>query len=122
MKLFECQKCRQLLHFENTRCESCGSQLGYLSARETLSVVEREDGVWRALAEPEKRYRFCANGEYDACNWLVEQSQPSPSCAACRHNQTVPDLSLPENVLRWRKMEFAERRLISPLLKLRLPL
>ena len=58
MKLFECQKCGQLLHFENTRCESCGSQLGYLRARETLSVVEPEGDVWRALAEPDKRYPF----------------------------------------------------------------
>jgi hypothetical protein len=87
-----------------------------------LSVVEPEGQVWRALAEPEKRYRFCANAEYDMCNWLVEQNQPSPYCAACRHNQTVPDLSLPENVMRWRKIEFAEHRLIYTLLKLRLPL
>ena len=122
MKLFECQRCGQLLHFENTRCESCGSQLGYLRARETLSVVESEDDVWRALAEPEKRYRFCANAEYGVCNWMVDDIQPSPYCAACRHNQTVPDLSIPENVVRWRKLEFAKHRLIYTLLKLRLPL
>ena len=40
MKLFECQKCNQLLYFENTSCESCGSRLGYLRECETLSVVE----------------------------------------------------------------------------------
>jgi len=122
MKLFECQKCGQLLHFENTRCESCGSQLGYLRARETLSVVEPEGDVWRALAEPDKRYRFCANTEYGVCNWMVDDIQPSPYCAACRHNQTVPDLSVPDNVMRWRKLEFAKHRLIYTLLKLRLPL
>jgi hypothetical protein len=122
MKLFECQKCGQLLHFENTRCESCGSQLGYLRAQETLSVVEPEGAVWSALAEPESRYRFCANAQYDVCNWLVEQSQPSPFCAACRHNQTVPDLSEPDKVMRWRKLEFAKHRLIYTLLKLGLPL
>src|SRR5690349_20550059 len=85
MKLFECQKCGQLLHFENTRCESCGSQLGYLRARETLSVVEPDGEVWRAMAEPEKRYRFCANAQYDVCNWMVDDAQPSAFCAACRH-------------------------------------
>jgi hypothetical protein len=103
MKLFECQKCGQLLHFENTRCESCGSQLGYLRARETLSVVEPEGDVWRALAEPDKRYRFCANTQYGVCNWMVDDIQPSSFCAACRHNQTIPDLSIPENVARWRQ-------------------
>ena len=122
MKLFECQKCQQVLHFENTRCESCGSQLGYLRAIETLSVVEPEGEVWRALAEPEKRYRFCANAEYDVCNWMVDDAQPSAYCAACRHNQTVPDPTVPENLLRWRKLEFAKHRLIYTLLKLKLPL
>jgi hypothetical protein len=122
MKLFECQKCGQLLYFENTLCENCGSRLGYLRARETLSVVEPAGEVWRALAEPGKRYRFCANAEYGVCNWLVDQDQPSPYCAACRHNQTVPDLTVPENVQRWRKIEFAKHRLMYSLLKLQLPL
>jgi hypothetical protein len=122
MKLFECQKCGQLLYFENTRCENCGSRLGYLRARETLSVVEPAGKDWRALAEPRKRYRFCANAEYDVCNWLVDRTQPSDYCMACRHNQTVPDLTIPENVARWRKIEFAKHRLMYSLLKLQLPL
>jgi hypothetical protein len=122
MKLFECQKCGQLLYFENTLCEKCGSRLGYLRARETLSVVEPAGEVWRALAEPERRYRFCANAEYDVCNWLVDQEQPSPYCLACRHNLTVPDLAVPENVTRWRKIEYAKHRLMYSLLKLQLPL
>ena len=41
---------------------------------------------------------------------------------ACRHNQTVPDLTVPENVARWRKIEFAKHRLMYSLLKLQLPL
>ena len=122
MKLFDCQKCGQLLYFENTSCENCGSRLGYLRSPETLSVVEPAGKVWRALGEPEKRYRFCANAEYDVCNWLVDEAQPSPYCAACRHNQTVPDLTVPENVARWRKIEFAKHRLMYSLLKLQLPL
>ena len=87
-----------------------------------MSVVEPEGEVWRAWAEPEKRYRFCANAAYDVCNWMVDDSQPSPFCAACRHNQTVPDLSVPDNVTHWRKLEFAKHRLIYTLLRLRLPL
>src|SRR6202000_3487693 len=56
------------------------------------------------------------------CNWMVDDDRPSAYCAACRHNQTVPDLSVPENIVRWRKNEFAKHRLIYTLLKLRLPL
>jgi hypothetical protein len=122
MKLFECQNCSQLLHFENTRCENCGFRLGYLRARETISAVARRGAIWHALADPGTDYRFCANAEFDACNWLLRDGQPSPYCAACRHNRTIPDLSIPENLARWRKIELAKHRLFYTLLKLDLPL
>ena len=40
MKLFECQHCGQPLYFENTRCESCGRNLGYLPTDATISALE----------------------------------------------------------------------------------
>ena len=40
MELFECQNCGQPIYFENTKCESCGLSLGYLSVREKVSVGE----------------------------------------------------------------------------------
>ena len=122
MKLFECQNCGQPLYFENTRCESCGLQLGYLPERETVTALEEADGAWRALAEPKRLYRFCANAAYGVCNWLVAAEQAETFCAACRHNRTIPDLSQPQNLARWRKIESAKRRLFYTLLKLRLPL
>jgi hypothetical protein len=61
MKLFECQNCRQPLYFENTRCESCGKQLGYLSARNTVTALDEKNGGLRAMAEPKGIYRYCAN-------------------------------------------------------------
>ena len=122
MKLFECQNCRQPLYFENTRCESCGLALGYLPARETVTALTDDNGVWRALAEQGRRYRYCLNAEHGVCNWLVRADQAETYCAACRHNRTIPDLSLPENLAHWRKIEFAKHRLFYTLLKLRLPL
>ena len=122
MKLFECQNCRQPLYFENTRCESCGLALGYLPARETVTALTDDNGVWRALAEQGRRYRYCLNAEHGVCNWLVRADQAETYCAACRHNRTIPDLSLPENLPHWRKIEFAKHRLFYTLLKLRLPL
>jgi hypothetical protein len=122
MKLFECQNCGQLLYFENTRCESCGHRLGYLPAKETVTAVEPDGNLWRALAEPQGRYRFCANADHDACNWLIGAKNTEMFCAACRHNRTIPDLTVPENAARWRKIEAAKRRLFYTILKLRLPL
>jgi hypothetical protein len=127
MKLFQCQNCGQPLHFENTRCERCGLSLGYLPDRETISALKPhgdaanpDQKAWRALADG-KRYRFCANAAYDACNWLIPASSPDAYCAACRHNRMIPDLSLPENLSRWRALETAKHRLFYTLFQLRLP-
>ena len=122
MKLFECQNCGQPLYFENTSCESCGLRLGYLAERETITALEEVDGAWRALAAPAEQYRFCANVEHNVCNWLVAADDAEAFCAACRHNRTIPDLTSPENLGHWRKIEFAKRRLFYSLLRLRLPL
>jgi hypothetical protein len=121
MKLFECQNCGQPLYFENAVCESCGLRLGYLPERELMSALEAVDGAWRALAVPDERYRLCANAEHDVCNWLVPAAEPARFCAACRHNRMIPDLGSPENLARWRRIEFAKHRLFYTLLRLRLP-
>jgi hypothetical protein len=139
VKLFKCQACGQLFHFENTRCESCGRTLGYLPERGVLSALEPEGGgaprragmpeapglpatlatgggAWRAWVHPNRRYHFCANAAHDACNWLVEADAAGPYCRACRHNRTVPDLSVPVNLLRWRRLELAKHRLFYTLI------
>jgi len=128
MKLFQCQNCSQALHFENTRCERCGLSLGYLPKREAISALKPAEGadgtqphVWRALADMEP-YRQCANAAYDVCNWLVPAASADTYCAACRHNRLIPDLSLPENVNRWRALEVAKHRLFYTLFQLRLPI
>ena len=123
MKLFQCQQCGQPIYFENNVCEQCGRRLGFLPEQMTLSALEPDGEAWRALAAPgETPYRFCANAQHDACNWLVAADSAETLCAACRHNQTIPDVSLPENLARWRKLESAKHRLFYSLLRLNLPL
>ena len=122
MKLFKCQKCEQVLYFENFRCERCGLAVGYLPHLDTLSAVTPDGPEWIAMADPDKRYRFCANWEHQACNWLVEiDGDPAAYCAACRHNRTVPEVSDPVQRALWVKLEDAKRRLFYSLLKLGLP-
>ena len=128
MKLFQCQKCGQVLHFENTRCERCGSPLGYLPQRETMTALaagpesrHAHEPIWRALADRQD-YRLCANSAHGVCNWLLPATQPDLYCAACRHNWTIPDLSLPQNLNNWRAIEVAKHHLFYTLLQLRLPL
>jgi hypothetical protein len=122
MKLFECQACEQLLYFENRLCEKCGHRLGYLPDDDKIHAVEPQDDLWHALGAPEGLYRFCANAEQDACNWLMPANTPGHYCAACRHNATIPDVSQPDSMAAWRKLEIAKHRLFYTLIKLHLPL
>ena len=47
---------------------------------------------------------------------------PEAYCAACRHNRTIPDLSVPQNLTRFGSLESAKRRMFYSLLRLHLPL
>ena len=122
MKLFKCQSCGETLYFENRICGNCGHRLGYLPEQATLSALDADGGVWKAGAEPARRYVFCANEVYDVCNWLVPADGGAALCMSCNHNRTIPDLTIEENLVRWRKIEIAKHRLIYSLLQLRLPI
>lgn len=122
MKLFECQNCGQVLYFENTHCESCGHALGYLSSAMTLSALEADGKRYRPFAAPGQQMRLCVNARDDVCNWLVPAEATTAFCAACRHNRTIPDLTVPENRLRWQKLERAKHHLFYSLMRLHLPL
>jgi hypothetical protein len=123
MKLFKCQNCSQLLHFDNRQCLNCGYRLGYIPATRSLLAVEpaNEDGHWRVLGQ-DAVYRFCANAQFDACNWLVAEDDPAERCLACRHNRTIPDLTQSDNLDHWRKVERAKHHLFYTLIQCRLPL
>jgi hypothetical protein len=125
MKLFSCQGCGQLLYFENVRCENCGRALGYLTDLNEISALEPvgdpPDG-WLALAAPRKGYKFCNNYNAGMCNWMVGCDDETGFCLACRHNRTVPDLTVAGNDVLWRKIETAKHRLFYSLLRLNLPL
>ncbi|MFV3073252.1 zinc-binding metallopeptidase family protein [Niveispirillum fermenti] len=131
MKLFQCQCCTQVLHFENTACLRCGRTVGYLPGTDAMAAVEADGPVWRVLptggqAGDTQRWRFCRNWELSACNWMVavgdgDDPEAPVFCRACQHNRTVPDLSDPAHHALWQKMEAAKRRLIYTIMRLGLP-
>jgi hypothetical protein len=99
---------RQLLYFENTRCEPCKHVLGYLPDRAALCALAPLDGKRRRpLIAPGQLQRFCANAAHGACNWLV----PAPGHVLQGLNRTVPDLAPPDQLLCWQRLEAAEHRL-----------
>lgn len=125
MRLYKCQVCGQVLHFENTRCIKCEAILGYLpeqSVVTALEPVEGRDGEFDPRAAPGKPVRFCDNARHEACNWLVPAGSEERFCLACRHNRTIPDISDAVNLERWQKIEVAKHRAFYSFIRLGLPL
>ena len=118
MKLFECQNCGNALHFDNTICLNCRHRVGYLQDRFEMSALRKTADGWSALADRNVPYRLCANAEeHDACNWLFAANCDSTLCQSCRHNRMIPDLSIPANVVHWRKIELAKRYVFRSLMR-----
>ncbi|MGD9923224.1 MAG: putative zinc-binding metallopeptidase [Pseudorhodoplanes sp.] len=122
MRLFVCQGCGQPLYFENVVCGSCSRKVGYLPRLTRMTALDPVNTGWRALADTERQYGFCANAQFESCNWLVAADSGQSFCVACRHNRTIPDLSAGNNLVLWRRLETAKRRLFYSLLRLQLPL
>lgn len=122
MRIFLCQNCGQTLLFENTRCQRCGAQLGYLPHLGELTALDSEAEGYRAFAAPnEGLWRYCANFQNGVCNWLLPASEEATLCECCELNRHIPDLSVPDQADAWRRLEFAKHRLVYSLKRLQLP-
>ena len=114
-----------MVFFENSRCLHCSSKLGYLPAFQAISAFEQDaQGSWLALLPQAQggHYRPCKNDiDWQACNWMIPVEQNATYCLACQLNKMVPDLSDPENIDYWRKLEQGKRRLVYGLTRLGLP-
>ncbi|WP_191601619.1 zinc-binding metallopeptidase family protein [Marinomonas algicola] len=124
MKLFNCQQCTQILLFENTHCEQCQSELGFLADQLELSALQPEGSVYIALADThsERRWKYCENHQHNVCNWLVDTASEDTFCVACELNRHIPNLGKIEERTAWQRLEFAKHRLVYSLLRLKLPL
>lgn len=106
MRLFTCPNCRQIVHFENSACGQCDTVIGY-DPGQTAMVAVTDD------------HPYCENAQYSACNWIAAEGG---LCTACRHNETIPDLSDPDNLVAWQTLERAKKRLFYSIIRLGLPL
>ena len=123
MRLFSCSNCRNVVHFDNTSCVACGLQLAYRSsAFDMVALASGPEGGFVCVGVGPGMAQRCLNAKHDVCNWLVDDGHPSGFCRACRHNVIIPDLTVPENLGNWRKIELAKHSLIYSLLRLGLPL
>lgn len=125
MKNFRCH-CGQQIFFENTICNNCKRVLGYdPHLQQLLSLDQIGDNLWQIAGTlmSNHQYRLCHNYlEHKVCNWLVDTTESDNYCLSCRLTQTIPNLSIPQNIGRWAALESAKRRLIHTLLSLHLPI
>lgn len=126
MRTFRC-RCGNLIFFENSQCQHCGVKLGYVPQQALLTPITAQglsvwqaDGLWLNSG---KGYKQCRNYSEEAvCNWMLDIDDEHDYCHACRLNQTIPDLSRPNNRFYWYRLEQAKRRLIYSLFAMRLPI
>jgi len=123
MAPFPCPNCDRLNHFEVRICPACAFTLGYDPASDGFLFLGDGATTWRDAHGVEQAVAVCANNNaYAICNWLVCAEDGNPFCKACRHNRTIPDLTVPAVPERWGKIEAAKRRMFHTLLRLGLPL
>lgn len=110
MQLFKCTQCGNPVYFENVFCGNCGASLGFLADKLKTIAFTQADG-----------YQYCANYQFEVCNWLVPADGSQPFCKACELNRTIPPIAQIELRQQWKKIEIAKHRLIYSLLRLKLP-
>jgi hypothetical protein len=120
MRTFQCL-CGERVFFENSRCLSCSRELGF--ALDVSAMVSLDAPVDAAYSTPLGTFRKCQNYATEGvCNWIMPATAEGDLCVACRLNNVVPDLSVPQNRALWANVELAKRRLVYTLSQLRLPL
>lgn len=120
MKQFRCS-CGHAVYFESHQCIACGALLGFDPGELEMRSLTESNGF--LSDEGGRRYLACKNGtEYGVCNWLRSSDDTHTLCLGCRFNRTIPDLTKPVNLVRWRKFETSKKRLLYTLLRLGLPL
>src|SRR4051812_26890918 len=113
-----CPNCKRLNHFEVTVCPACGFTLGYDPANDGFLFLGDEATTWRDIGGNAHEVAVCANNDaHGVCNWLVSAADSTPYCRACRHNRTIPDLTVPTVPERWGKIEAAKRRMFHTLIR-----
>jgi hypothetical protein len=106
MKQLICPNCRTHIFFEQNECVRCGTAVSFDTGPSHM--------VAAAAVVP------CANRDLIGCNWATHDGYPY--CQSCRLTRTIPNLGSDRNLMLWRRVEQAKRRLTYDLMRLELPL
>lgn len=114
MRRFTCPNCNNEVHFRNTVCNACTTELVYLATSDRmLSLSAQRKKTYVGL----DGYRSCTNRKLIECNWLSVPSSQSDLCQSCSHTTKIPDISDLKIRSQWSRLELAKRRLFYALIK-----
>ena len=110
MQSFACRTCGQTLHFENSRCVSCDSRLGFSRAERAIVVVD-DGGHYTDLEG--RDWWVCRNLALSGCTWLT--ATEGGQCASCDLTRTRPHDSDAVGLTQFVAAERAKRHLVYEL-------
>jgi len=122
MRVFTCDRCGQLVFFDNSQCLRCHSPLGYVhERRDVVSLTEVAPDRLVDMSNPVTAWQRCATQAVTGCNWLVPAGS-NALCASCALTRTRPADDDAEGMAELMHGEMAKRRLIFQLSELGLPI
>jgi len=110
VKAYRCRVCDNPLHFENSVCVSCGTNLGY-SRQERAIVPVDEDG--RYVDASGLVWHVCRNLNLHGCTWLAPLE--GGQCFSCDLTRTRPGDEDVVGLENYPAAERAKRHLIADL-------
>lgn len=119
MAALSCPHCRWLLQLEARHCGRCARAVAFDPEAAAFLSLDVASGRWLSAQGEGGGLRLCDNGRLGVCNWLTRD--PGGRCVGCARNRTIPDLTVPGMLGRWRKVEDAKRRALLGILRLGLP-
>jgi hypothetical protein len=125
MRDFTCPQCGRHLTFENSRCLSCGSALGFSLKDGSLLIIARDAASDHDGAVDAGRYHLSASLYVAECNWIVgsdDGGRDDELCASCRLTRTRPQNTDTAALSGFAAAERAKRRLVLELADLKLPI
>ena len=121
MPIRTCPACSHLLSFDSRVCDGCARAVGFDPMHDRFLALDTEQGIWIGRDADDAELVPCHNAAIAGCSWLVEAGTGDDRCLACRLNRTIPDLSVPGVLDRWKRIEEAKRRMLHGVLRLGLP-
>jgi hypothetical protein len=122
MRIFQCDRCDQIVPFSAHRCPTCDAALGYVTEHRSIRVLvpTAEPAVFETESCDLPLWR-CLNSAW-GCNWMLPAASDTPWCRSCRLTRGRPDEAHPDAIEAWMTAEAAKRRLVHQLDELALPI